>query len=148
MQMMLNKAIVLAANHHDGQFDVGGKPYLLHVLRVMSFLSSEDEELNCIAVLHDIVEDTSVTLEALEEAGFSERVIKGVKTLSKNHYPVDVDYQEYVMAVGENPDTRKVKMADLRHNMDIRRLKGVSEKDMKRMAKYTKAYDYLQKLGD
>lgn len=65
MQQMLNKAIVLAATHHDGQFDKSGLPYILHVMKVMHYLKSNDEELNCIAVLHDIIEDTSCTFQAM-----------------------------------------------------------------------------------
>ena len=138
---MLDKAIHLATNAHHGQFDKGGKPYILHPLRVMSFLKTDDEELQCIALLHDVVEDTDVTYSDLGAAGMSLRVIEGVQALTKQK---GFDYETYKQQVLKNRDAMQVKMADLRHNTDIRRLKGVSEKDIKRMAKYHEFYIQLK----
>ena len=141
MQQMLNKAIVLAATHHDGQFDKSGLPYILHVMKVMHYLKSNDEELNCIAVLHDIIEDTSCTFQDLIDAGMSERVECGVRLLTKQRGQRYME--EYLDGIASNPDAIRVKMADLRHNMDVRRLKGVTDKDMQRIAKYSRAYNFL-----
>ncbi len=130
---LLSKAILIATNAHSGQFDKGGNPYILHPLRVMSFLKDADEELQCIAVLHDVIEDTSVTWKDLIEEGMTDRIIAGLRLLTK--MPGQT-YDEYKAGVLSSVDAMKVKMCDLRHNTDIRRLKGVSEKDIARMAKY------------
>lgn len=143
---MLGRMIVIATNAHAGQFDKGGAPYILHPLRVMSFLKTDDEELQCIAVGHDVIEDTSVTYQDLREAGISERVIAGIAALTKNPGETLGEYKARVMA---NPDAMQVKLCDLRHNSDIRRLKGVTEKDIARMSKYHTFYLEIQaKLVD
>ena len=130
---MLGKMLVLATNAHAGQFDRGGNPYILHPLKVMHYLKTVDEELMCIALGHDVVEDTGTTFQQLREVGMSERVIEGIRSLTK--IPGQT-YKEYKEGVFANDDAMRVKMADLRHNTDIRRLKGVTEKDIARMAKY------------
>lgn len=141
MKQLLNSAIKLAAIHHDGQYDRGGNPFILHVMKVMHYLKSDDEELNCIAILHDIVEDTDVTFQDLFDAGMSERIVEGVRVLTKMRGQTAEEYLDLILG---NRDAIRVKMCDLRHNMDIRRLKGVSEKDMKRLEKYSKMYTILK----
>lgn len=138
---MLAKMLVLATNAHEGQFDKGGAPYILHPLKVMHYLKSNDEELQCIALGHDVVEDTKTTWEDLRAAGMSERVIAGIQALTK--MPGQT-YDEYKAAVFANPDAMRVKMADLRHNTDIRRLKGIRDKDIERMVKYQKFFLEIQ----
>ena len=131
-------------NAHAGQFDRGGNPYILHPLKVMHYLKTDDElrrlddeELMCIALGHDVIEDTSTTYADLRTAGMSERVIEGIRALTKQPGQT---YDEYKAGVFSNRDAMLVKCADLRHNTDIRRLKGVSEKDIARMAKYHQFY--------
>ena len=138
---MLDKMLVIATNAHAGQFDRGGNPYILHPLRVMSYLNTDDEELMCTALGHDVIEDTKITYRDLRDAGISERVIAGIRALTK--LPGQT-YDEYKEGVFASVDAMRVKMADLRHNTDIRRLKGISEKDIERMAKYQKFYLELQ----
>lgn len=135
--VQLGKMLVLAANAHAGQFDQGGAPYILHCLQVMNNLNTDDEELQCIALGHDIIEDTKTTYAELEELGFSKRVIDGIRAMTK--LPGQ-SYDEYKLQVKANADAVLVKMADLQHNSDIRRLKGVREKDIERMAKYHRFY--------
>ena len=130
---MLAQMLHIATSAHHGQFDRGGNPYILHPLRVMSFFKSDDEELQCIALGHDVIEDTSVTYKDLREAGMSERVLAGIRALTKQPGQT---YEQYKEGVFANEDAMRVKQADLRHNTDIRRLKGVTEKDIARMAKY------------
>ena len=143
---MLDKMLVIVTNAHHGQFDKGGRPYILHPLRVMSFLKEDDEELQCIALGHDVIEDTSVTYEDLRAAGISERVIVGIEALTKQK---GYSYDDYKKQVFANVDAMRVKLCDLRHNTDIRRLKGVTEKDIARMAKYHTFYLEIQaKLVD
>jgi (p)ppGpp synthase/HD superfamily hydrolase len=143
---LLSKMILIATNAHHNQFDKGGNPYILHPLRVMSFLKTNDEELQCIAIGHDVIEDTDVTYEDLRNAGMTERVIAGIAALTK--LPGET-LNEYKTRVFANEDAMQVKLCDLRHNSDIRRLKGVSEKDIARMAKYHRFYLEIQaKLAD
>jgi (p)ppGpp synthase/HD superfamily hydrolase len=138
---LLGNVLVLATNAHAGQFDRGGNPYILHPMKVMHYLKSDDEELQCMALLHDVIEDTKTTWDDLIAVGCTERVINGVKALTK--MPGE-SYDQYKERVFANPDAMKVKMADLRHNTDIRRLKGVTEKDIIRMEKYNRFYLELQ----
>lgn len=139
----LSKMLVFATNKHAGQFDKGGNPYILHPLGCMYLLGEVDEELRCIAIGHDVVEDCGVSYSELREQGFSERVINGIRCLTK--VPGET-YEEYKQKVKSNPDSVKVKKADLTHNTDIRRLKGVSPKDMARMEKYFGFYLELCQL--
>lgn len=133
----------LVVDAHDGQFDKGGLPYVLHPLKVMHYLKSDDEELQIIALGHDIIEDTDVTEGQLAEIGFSERVIAAIRALTKIKGETYEGYKDRVKA---NPDAVRVKMADLRHNSDIRRLKGVTEKDIARVVKYHNFYLELQEI--
>ena len=130
---LLDKAIQIAASAHAGQFDKGGMPYLMHPIRVMSFLKSNDEELQCIAIMHDVLEDSSVTAEDLLAAGMTQRIVAGVQCLTKIK---GESYDNYKLRVLASTDAMQVKLADLRHNSDIRRLKGVTQKDVDRIAKY------------
>lgn len=143
MKQMLNQAIMIAVQVHDGQFDKSGEPYILHVLKVMHYVKSKDEELNCIAVLHDVIEDSNgkYTADRLLSMGFSLRVVVAVDKLSKKENQTE---DEYLKGLLTNVDAIKVKMADLRHNMDIRRLKGLREKDFKRLEKYARMYAALE----
>lgn len=141
---MLSEMLMLALTGHYGQYDRSGKPYILHPLKVMHYLDSDDEELQCIAVGHDLIEDCKVTYKQLEEKGISQRVIVGIRCLTRAPGETEEEYQQRVMS---NPDAIKVKLADLRHNTDIRRLKGVTEKDLARLQKYHTFYLRLKALN-
>lgn len=149
MKELLSTAIVLMATRHDGQFDKGGKPYSLHPLKVMHYLSTDDIELMIIALFHDLCEDTDTTYQELRDMGFSERVIEGVRCITKVPGESFEEYQEKVLS---NVDSMKVKQQDLRTNSDIRRLKGITEKDIRRIEKYHKFYvlikTKLQEMGE
>ena len=140
---MLNKMLVLVTTKFDGKFDRGGVPYVLHCLKVMNYIKSDDEELQCVALGHDLVEDTDVTYVDLRNLGFTERVIIGIKAMTKVPGETNDEYMDRIRAC---PDAIRVKLADLRHNSDIRRLKGVTEKDIKRIEKYHKMYLALKDL--
>ena len=137
----LSRMLVIATQRHEGQFDKGGVPYILHPLKVMHYVRSDDEEVQCIALGHDLVEDTFPNVAEgvafLRYHGFSERVIAGIVALTK--VPGE-SFEAYKERVKANPDAVQVKMADLRHNSDIRRLKGVREKDIARIVKYHQFY--------
>lgn len=138
---VFSNALKFAVEKHHGQFDRGGNPYITHSLKVCHYTKSEDEELLAIAVLHDVIEDTDATYQDLRDIGMTERVIEGVRCLTK--VPGE-SYDEYKEKVKRNPDSRKVKKGDLRHNSDIRRLKGVTDKDIARTARYHQFYVELQ----
>lgn len=138
---LLGKMLVLVTNAHSGQFDRGGNPYILHPLKVMHYLKSDDEELQVIALGHDVIEDTKTTYADLRAIGATERVIAAIDALTKQPGQT---YDEYKERVFKNKDAMKVKLADLRHNTDIRRLKGITEKDVARMAKYHQFYTEIQ----
>ena len=134
---LLGKMLVLATNAHSDQFDRGGNPYILHPLKVMHYLKTDDEELQCIALGHDLLEDTEINVQDFIQEGFTYRIINAITALTK--IPGE-SYEEYKLKVFSNKDAMKVKMADLRHNTDIRRLKGVTDKDLARTEKYYKFY--------
>jgi guanosine-3',5'-bis(diphosphate) 3'-pyrophosphohydrolase len=138
---MLDKMILIATKAHAGQFDKGGTPYILHPLTVMFLTESKDEEIQCIAIGHDLFEDTSVTAEQLREEGISERVIDGIYAMTKMPGQTVDEYKQQVF---DNVDAMIVKRADLKHNSDIRRLKGVTEKDIARMGKYMLFYTQIE----
>ena len=129
----LSSMLLLATTRHHGTFDKGGKPYILHPLRVMHRLRTEDEFLQCIALGHDLVEDCGVTYQQLRDAGMPERVVEGIRCLTK--VPGETE-EEYRARVESNWDAVRVKMEDLRDNSDIRRLKGVEQKDVERLQRY------------
>lgn len=143
----LSNMLTLATQRHSGQFDKAGRPYILHPLKVMHYLKSDDEELQCIALGHDLLEDTYKDFEDgvlhLRSLGFSQRVIRGIMALTKRH---GQSYPEYQLQVKINSDAVKVKMADLRHNSDIRRLKGVTAKDIERTVRYQQFYLELEAM--
>jgi (p)ppGpp synthase/HD superfamily hydrolase len=140
---MLNNMLVLVTNQFAGVYDRGGHPYVLHCLKVMYYTKSDDEEIQCIALGHDLIEDCDVTYMDLHNAGFTPRVVEGIRALTK--VPGET-HDEYLAKIKANRDAIRVKLADLRHNSDIRRLKGVTEKDIMRIAKYHAMYLELKEL--
>ena len=141
---MLDKAIALTAEKFEGKFDKGGQPYILHCLHVMNAVcpNQDDHELMCIAVMHDLVEDTDVTLGDLYALGFSQRVVSGVDCMTHRG---GEDYMDvYIRRIALNPDARKIKIQDLDHNSQMMRMKGLREKDFRRIEKYHRAYAYLK----
>jgi len=140
---MLDKMLVLTTTKFSGKFDRGGAPYILHCLKVMYYLKTDDEELQCIGLGHDLVEDTDVTYHELRELGFTERVIVGIRAMTKVPGETNDEYMDRIKAC---PDAIRCKLADLRHNSDIRRLKGVTAKDVARIEKYHKMFMILKEL--
>ena len=135
----LQRAIEIATQAHKGQFDKSGKDYIGHPLRVMEMGKTEEEKI--VGVLHDVVEDTEWTFEALEAEGFSQEVIAALKCVTK--LSENENYDDFIERVRRNPLAVAVKLNDLTDNMDIRRLPYLSDKDVKRLKKYLKAYKKL-----
>ena len=135
----LERAIQIATEAHKGQLDKAGKDYIGHPLRVMEMGKTEEEKI--VGVLHDVVEDGDWTFEALEAEGFSKEVISALRCVTKTSE--NENYDDFIERVKKNPLAVAVKINDLTDNMDIRRLPYLSDKDVKRLKKYLKAYKKL-----
>jgi len=133
-------SLEIAKKAHYGQKDKGGKDYIYHPLYVASLMQSDDEKV--VALLHDVIEDSSMTLAELQRKNIPYHIIEAVKLLTKSK---GVDYWEYLEIIKTNPLAKTVKLADLLHNSDISRLKNVSSEDYQRVEKYKKAMNFLQK---
>lgn len=129
---------MIATKAHAGQKDKAGAPYLLHVLRVMLSVESMDEKI--VALLHDVVEDSEMTLVGLAKEGFPKKILKAVELLTKTE---SKPYKDYIEEIKQNELARVVKVADLKDNMNITRLKKVTESDKLRIKKYKAAYNLL-----
>lgn len=141
--MNLGIAIAITAEGFKNVLDKGNQPYILHCLRVMNNLNTNDWELKAIAVMHDNLEDGVCTAKDLINLGFSMRVIDTLMDLTHNKKD---SYEDYIKRISLNEDAVKIKLADLKDNSDITRLKGLTKKDFDRIEKYHKAYVYLSKL--
>jgi (p)ppGpp synthase/HD superfamily hydrolase len=135
----LEDAIALALEAHRGQRDKAGQTYVLHPLRVMMRLEGEAERMT--AVLHDVVEDSPYTLERLRGLGYPEEVLSALDCLTKRE---GESYEAFVERVRPNALARRVKLADLEDNMDVRRLPAVTPKDAERLTRYRAAWARLK----
>ena len=135
----LERAIQIATEAHKGQFDKAGREYIGHPIRVMKMGKTEDEKI--VGVLHDVIEDTDWTFERLEAEGFSQEIINALRCVTKTSE--NENYDDFIDRVKKNPLAVAVKINDLTDNMDIRRLPYLSDKDVKRLKKYLKAYKRL-----
>lgn len=124
---------------HNGQKDKAGVPYVFHPINVALLCERESEKI--VALLHDVLEDTDATEKDLISLGLKTEEIEAIKLLTK---PREEDYFSYIKRVAENPIARKVKMADLTHNMDLTRLNTITEKDIRRKEKYENVYRFLK----
>ena len=134
---MLASAIKLCYEAHKNQVDKGGSPYYMHPIYVA--LNMESEEQKIVALLHDVIEDTEITIDDLRKKGFSEKIIKAVDAITKK----GESYEEYLKKVKDNELAKAVKIEDIKNNMDVSRLKEITEKDIARIEKYKKALAYL-----
>lgn len=135
-QTEIAKAIAIQA--HEGQLDKAGKPYIEHPRTVAG--SVEGDVAKAVAWLHDVVEDSSMTLEDLKAEGIAPEIINHVRLLTHDK---SVPYLEYIAAIKGDPVAREVKLADLRHNSDLSRLNTITDKDRERLAKYQQALELL-----
>ena len=136
---LTKKAMKIAFEAHKNQTDKNGIPYIYHPIHLAEQMDSENTI--CVALLHDVVEDTSITFEDLQVEGFSGGIIDALKLLTHDDA---VPYMEYVKEIRKNPIATKVKLADLRHNSDLTRLDVVDEKAVKRAEKYKEAINILE----
>lgn len=133
------KAMQIAEQVHKNQVDKGGKPYINHPVRVERMCSRQEDRL--VALLHDTVEDGDIASEILLIAGFPQEVVDAVLSVSRN---IGEDYFDFIQRCKSNPIGRRVKLADLKDNMDITRLNELTDKDIERLKKYHKAYKILE----
>ena len=152
--MNLEKAIKIAVEAHTGQVDKGGNPYILHPLRVMLSLNSEEERI--VGVLHDVVEDCEGwTWERMGEEGCSDEIIEALKSVSKTpeeekqfkkmddpNEKLD-HYLEFIQRAKFNKIGRNIKAADNKDNLDISRIDDITESDIDRLNRYKAALKLL-----
>jgi putative GTP diphosphokinase len=136
--MKLIKAFLLCMVKHWKQKDKAGKRYVWHPIHVMINVKGYNEKI--VALLHDIVEDTEVTVPDLKNLKFSKEVIEAVDVITKKK---DQEYFSYLKSIRDNSIAKKVKIEDLKHNSDLKRLRSITQKDIDRAIKYKKAIDYL-----
>lgn len=135
----LEKALGIALAAHAGAVDKEGRAYILHPLRLMLRMGTESEMIT--AILHDVVEDSDVTLDDLAREGFAPDVLRALALLTHDD---SQPYLDYVRAIAADPLARRVKLADLEHNMDVRRLPAdLTAKDFERLARYRQAWEIL-----
>lgn len=138
---LTNEAMKIAYAAHHGQVDKGGIPYIFHPCHLAEQMT--DEYTTCVALLHDVVEDTDVTLEELAKI-FPKEVIDAIALMTHDD---DTPYLDYVAKIKENPIARTVKLADLMHNSDKTRLEDqdINAAALKRWEeKYSKALEILR----
>ncbi|APV35314.1 HD domain-containing protein [Acinetobacter soli] len=134
----LEKAIGLAAKKHAGQVDKAGQPYILHPLRLMLHLDALEQKI--VAVMHDLLEDTDTTIVDLISLGFSQDIIDAVIALTKK--PGESRFTAAKRIVN-NPLAKAVKLADLKDNMDLKRISHPTARDFARLEEYKKVQAYL-----
>ncbi|WP_438799333.1 HD domain-containing protein [Brevibacillus laterosporus] len=135
----MEKAIIIAIKAHAGQVDKGGNPYILHPLRVMLKMSTEEEMVA--AVLHDVIEDTKVNAHDLIRAGFTESVIDAVIALTRQDGET---YMDFIKRAKCNPIAREVKTGDIEDNCDLTRISNPTHQDYSRIKRYKKAIHELK----
>lgn len=135
---LTKKAMKIAFEAHKNQTDKTGIPYIYHPIHLAEQMS--DEVTTCVALLHDVVEDTDITFEQLEQEGFTDEIIAALKLLTHDDA---VPYMDYVREIKSNPVASAVKLADLKHNSDLTRLDLVDQKALERVQKYKKAIEIL-----
>ena len=138
----LTKAISIATSAPKNQVDKGGDSYIEHPLRVMKQMTTDVARI--VAVLHDVIKNSDYGFDDLIAVGFSEEIVSAIIVLTKKK---EVSYKNYLRAIKTNPIAIAVKLADLQDNMDLTRLSTVTEKDIERQKKYSKAVATLTNNG-
>ncbi len=136
---LIEKSLSIALKAYAGQKDKAGKTYILHPIRIMAKMETIEEM--AVALLHDVIEDSEVTVKDLLKKGIPAKVVKAVQTLTKIE---GENYDQFIDRVLKNKLAAKVKKADIEDNINVLRLKSVSSKDLERIAKYHKAWKRLE----
>lgn len=138
----LERAIEIAARAHGGKLDKAGAPYILHPLRVMLRLATTVERI--VAVLHDVVEDSEVSLQHLIDEGFSDTVVEAIDAVTK--LPGEA-YEDFMRRASLNPIGRRVKLVDLEDNSNLSRIPNPTERDYERLARYHRAIATIRSVA-
>ena len=139
----LEDAIALAVQAHRGQTDKAGAPYILHPMRVMFRVDTDHERMT--AVLHDVIEDTTVTIEKLAGEGFPDEVLRALECLTRDKRET---YEAFIERLLPNALARRVKLADLEDNSDLTRIANPTDRDRERVKKYARAIQYLKETQE
>ena len=136
---MVKKAVNIMFEAHKEDFDKGGYPYVFHPFYLATKVDGENE--TCVALLHDVIEDhgDKYSFEYLENEGFNKEIIDALKLLT---HKKDIPYMDYILEISKNNIAKKVKIEDLKHNMDSRRTSG---EKAKKYDIYVKALEFLEK---
>jgi ethanolamine utilization protein EutP (predicted NTPase) len=135
---LLDKAALICISNHTGQVDKAGQAYFQHPMRVAMHCATTEQKI--VALLHDTIEDTSVTPEYLLELGFSKKIVDAILSVTKRD---DESYEDFVKRAARNPIGRVVKLRDLEDNLDVSRLDQVKTDDAQRLTKYLAARRFL-----
>ena len=135
--MTITKAKELASRYHQGQVDKAGAPYINHPTQVARMVKGKKAKI--VAYLHDLLEDTQCQPKEILE-NFSLSVLNAVKVLTRK---ANQPYKDYILQVRNHPIARQVKIADLKHNLNLMRIKNITKKDVERCKKYISALDVL-----
>lgn len=142
--MNLDTAIKLATDAHAGQVDKSGEPYILHPLRVMLSMKTDEERI--VAVLHDVVEDSPWSCDDLYwQHGFKPEIVRAVAALTRGK---NEDYFDFIRRLAPNPIARSVKIADIRDNLDPSRGLPSDPTATERVEKYRRALDMLREVHE
>jgi (p)ppGpp synthase/HD superfamily hydrolase len=136
---LLNQVLIFAIQRTGDQVDKAHKPYILHPLRVM--LNFEDEKEQLTALLHDLMEDRGVTTEELQSLSIPQEVIDAVVTLT---HPKEEPYQDYITRILKNELACKIKLADLKDNMNLDRLPVVTQRILEKLQDYIVAQERIK----
>lgn len=143
MSDLIDKALKIAVKAHDGQFDKGGNPYIFHPVWVALHCRSEDERI--VALLHDVIEDSDITLDDLSKEEFPKRIIESVDRITRKK---GESYCAYINRVAINQIARRVKVQDLFHNSDLSRIPNPNENDIERVKRYEQHASYLMFIDE
>lgn len=139
---LLYKAYKIAEKAHEGQVDKAGVDYIQHPVRVSKRFKENDYNCRIVALLHDVLEDSHMTSEDLANEGFPKHIVRAVECLTRND---GEDYSDFILRCSSNKTAARVKLEDLNDNLDVTRLKVISEIDRKRLNKYLQAREFLIK---
>lgn len=128
---MFDLALKIATEAHKGQFDKAGVPYINHPIAVANLVENSDAKI--VALLHDVIEDTNITINNLIDYGFKKTIIDAIEVLTRKE---NEDYEQYLIRVKANSLAIEVKIADLTHNSDITRIQNPTKEDFERTEKY------------
>jgi len=137
---IIEKSLEIALKAYTGQTDKAGKTYILHPLRLMAQMETEEEM--SVALLHDVIEDSDITAEDLLNSGIPPTVVNAVQSLTKIK---GESYEKFIERVLKNKLASKIKKIDIEDNINVLRLDSVSEKDLERIARYHRAWRQINK---